>query len=77
MNEEPARWRTVLPIKDSSPQILPFATVERLLVRPPSPAPFAAGTVFGTSPFPRACPARHWRRVLLAKCASISGLQLS
>lgn len=44
-----------------------FATVGQLLVCPPSPALFAAGTVFGACPFLRTCPARHWRRVLLAK----------
>ena len=56
---------------DSPPQIVPFATVGQLLVCPPRPVPFAAGTAFGVCPFPRACPARHGPRILLARRASI------
>ena len=56
---------------DSPPQIIPFATVGQLLVCPPRPVPFAAGTAFGVCPFPRACPARHGPRILLARRASI------
>ena len=58
---------------DSPPQIVPFATVGQLLVCPPRPVPFAAGTAFGVCPFSRACPARHWFRVLLARRALSSG----
>lgn len=45
----------------------PFATVEQLLVCPPSTAPFAARTAFGVCPFPRPCPARHLVPVTLGE----------
>ena len=56
---------------DSPPQIVPFATVGQLLVCPPRPSSLCGGDRLRRLPFSRACPARHWFRVLLARRASI------